>query len=139
MIVLFSYDGDTNTNQLIDWLEFYHCPYLRVDLSKENSKKIEIHLSDECVSIQLLLMSGKCLDFSTCAYFYTRGNGFPLQNAEKPKHLPRSVFETYINQEFSALTHFVYQEVNKRSIGCFCTNKHIKLRQLSREEERETE
>lgn len=130
MIVLFSYDGDANTNYLIDWLKFYKCRFLRIDLSKEDSKNIEIQLSDDLVSIQLKLSTGETIDLSSCSYFYTRGNGFNLQNAVKPEHIPNVVFEKYLNMEFNAFTHFFYREVNKKSIGCFRNENHTKLLQL---------
>ena len=130
MIVLFSFDGDINTNNLIDWLKFYKCPYSRINLSKEDSKNIDIQFNNNTFTIKLKLVSGEIIDFSKCSFFYTRGNGFNLQKSKSSKYIPDLVFDTYINQEFNALTHFLYSEVNKKSIGCFRNDDHIKLNQL---------
>lgn len=42
MIVLFSYDGDRSTNNLIDCLQYYRCPYRRIHLEQEDFQNIGI-------------------------------------------------------------------------------------------------
>jgi hypothetical protein len=130
MIVLFSFEGDKNTNYIIDWLMYYNCQFKRVDLEKEDFRNINIFMSDTSTNLELKLLSGEILDFSECDYFYVRGVGFNQPVFQNATDLPEKVFTHYMDNEFSSLTKFFYSEVNKKSVGCFYNDSHLKLLQL---------
>jgi hypothetical protein len=130
MIVLFSFEGDKNTNYLIDWLIYYKCPFKRVELEKEDFRKIEITLKNSETNIKLKLNSGEIIDFLDCSFFYIRGKGFKNAIFKNTSSLPNSVYKQYIVNEFKSLTNFFYSEANKKSVGCFYNDSHIKLIQL---------
>ncbi len=131
MIILFSFEGDANTNYIIDWLTYYNCRFKRVDLDKEDYRNIKVFMSDSSTTIHLKLLSGEILDFSVCDYFYVRGVGFNQPIFKNDTNLPNKVFDNYIINEFNSLTNFFYAEVNKKSVGCFYNDSHLKLLQLN--------
>ncbi len=131
MIVLFSYEGDKSTNHLIDWLEYYNCKYIRINLLNEDFRNIKLFMSNDSLTIELHLLSGEMINIAQCDYFYVRGVGFNKPKLENTTNLPDKIFHHYIDEEFNALTKFFYSEVNKKSVGCFYTDSHRKLQQLS--------
>ena len=131
MIVLFSYNGDKNTNYVIEWLQFYKCNYKRVDLEDEDFRNIRVSISNNTTNIELKLHSGDTIDFSECDYFFVRGVGFSKPKINNSITLPDKVFNYYIENEFESLTKFFYSEVNKKSVGAFYDDSHLKLKQLS--------
>lgn len=58
MIIIFSSEGDANSNYLIEWLTFYNCPFKRINLDKEDFRNIKLYISNESHNIELKL---KCL------------------------------------------------------------------------------
>jgi hypothetical protein len=131
MIILFSFEGDVNTNYVIDWFTYYNCQFKRVDLNKEDFRNIKVFISDNLTTIQLKLFSGEIIDFSECDYFYVRGAGFNQPATKNTTDLPDEVFNQYMVNEFHSLTKFFYSEVNKKSVGCFYNDSHLKLLQLN--------
>jgi len=130
MIIIFSYEGDRNTQHLIEWLNFYKCEYKRVHLEEENFRNIKISLTNVGISITLKLSGGEIIDFSECDYFFVRGRGFRQPEIKNSTGLPEAVFNKYLTREFDSLTKFFYEEVNKKAVGCFYNDSHLKLLQL---------
>ena len=130
MIVLFSFEGDRNTNDVIDWLSYYGCSFRRIDLNKEDYRNISIQKSGKSFDIGLKLSTGEVLNISECPYFFTRGKGFEFQDIKNGANLPDEVFHKYIKQEYETLTNFFYSEINKNTFGCFYNDSHSKLNQI---------
>jgi hypothetical protein len=130
MIIIFSYEGDRNTQYVIEWLNFYKCEYKRVHLEEEDSRNIKISLTNVGISITLKLFSGEIIDFYECDYFFVRGRGFKQPEIKNSTDLPDAVFSKYLTKEFNSLTKFFYAEVNKKAVGCFYNDAHLKLLQL---------
>lgn len=130
MIVLFSYEGDKNTNYLIEWLKVYKCQYKRIHLDEEDFRNIKLSISNDSINIILKLSTGEIIDFSDCDYFFVRGMEFKQPEIQNTTGLPDPVFNKYLTKEFNSLTKFFYTEVNKKSVGSFYNDSHIKLLQL---------
>lgn len=130
MIVLFSHPGDNNTNYLIEWLHYYQCKFVRVDLENEDFKNINIIITNLNTNITLKLSNNNILNFEEVDFFFVRGVGFTKPKIINTTSLPNEVFNSYIDDEFESLTNFFYSEVNKKSVGYFYNDSILKLKQL---------
>ena len=132
MIGLLSYNGDSNTNRLIEWLAYYKCDFVRVNIDDEDFRNIRVHIDRGHVATSLKLKNGSWFNLSEFAYFYTRGKCFKkLPRVKNTTAMPTAVFNRYMQNEYDSLTKFFYAEVNRRSVGIFYTDAHIKLSQLA--------
>lgn len=132
MIGLLSYNGDSNTNRLIEWLAYYKCDFVRVNIDDEDFRNIRVHIDRGRVATSLKLKNGNWFNLSDFAYFYTRGKCFKkFAKVKNTTAMPTAVFNRYMQNEYDSLTKFFYAEVNRRSVGIFYTDAHIKLSQLA--------
>lgn len=130
MIVIFSFPGDKNTVELIDWLIYYGVKFKRVDLQFESFKNIKISCLNSKTQLTLDLISGETLNLNEVNFFYVRGKGFlESENLENKSVLPNVIYNKYMNQEEDALKSFFYNYVNQNSIGSFITG--YKLNKLN--------
>src|SRR5690554_2569251 len=77
MIIIFSIDGDSSTNKVIDWLIFFNTPHIRVNLENEDPKNLSLIIKDSIIDLRFKLNNGKEIVFSEVDYFFYRGGIFP--------------------------------------------------------------
>jgi hypothetical protein len=130
MIVFFSFDGDEMTNQIIDWLIYYRCNFIRVNLNNEDYKNINVVFQKTKISLTLKLKNEDIIDFDNVDFFFIRGLGFEFEKSNDTI-LPFQLYNHYIQKEYNSLINLFYKEANKKSIGCFYTDHDFdKLTQL---------
>ncbi len=131
MIILFSHNGDRNTNHLIDWLEHFGCIYERINLPDEDFHNISVTANDD-FQIALTLKSGRKLKLSDIDFFFVRGRGFERNFSCSDSRFPSKVLDGFLKQEYSALVTTFYAQVNLKAIGCFAYSPKLnKLNQLN--------
>ena len=130
MIVLFSYNGDRSTNRLIDWLNYIECPFKRINIEEEDFKNIKIVIANKKINVVFVLNNGEIIDFSKVDFFYNRGRKFVNPELKNESNIPDEIYGKYLLQEYNSITNFFYDEVNKKSVGCFQQDSHSKLNQL---------
>ena len=132
MIVFFSFNGDTMSNQIIDWLNYYGIKFIRVHLHNEDYYNINIIYQKDKISITLKLNNDEIIDFDKIDYFVIRGIGFNFHiEKENFTLLPDVLLQQYIKNEYDSFVNLLYKEANKKSIGCFYTDHDFdKLTQL---------
>jgi hypothetical protein len=130
MIILLSYNGDRSTNRLIDWLNYFECPFKRVHIEEEDFKNLKVVIAKNQINMILELKNGEFIDFSKVDFIYNRGRKFNEVDLKNETEIPDEIYKKYILQEYNSLTNFFYEEVNKNSVGCFQQDSHSKLKQL---------
>lgn len=130
MILLLSFDGDRNTNRLIDWLHYFGLSFKRIHLNDEDFQKLNIKLTNGEAKFQLKLSNGELIDFNEYPAIYNRGVGFQKAKNPNDTSLPTKLVNYYLDQEFDSITSCFYNYINSKSFGNFRLTKHYKLNQL---------
>lgn len=131
MILLLSFDGDRNTNRLIDWLHYFGQKFKRIHLNDEDFYQLSILFEKEDVVLKLKLHNGEIINFSDFPVIYNRGIVFNKPKYNNDTEIPSKLLKHYLQQEFECTTDFFYNSINEKSFGCFRTNLHYKINQLN--------
>ncbi|MBK0382464.1 hypothetical protein I5M32_05770 [Pedobacter sp. SD-b] len=131
MILIISEPGDYSANCVIEWLKNFECNFLRIDISYEDFKQIEINISKFICEISIKLKKGKLLNLNEVSFIFYRSGVFkkPLKHYNNSL-LPQSSFRLHHNLEYKTLTDFFYNECSKKSIGYLSSSPLNKLLQL---------
>ena len=131
MIIIISKPGDDSANSVIEWLKYYNCEYIRLDLAKECYRNINVSFKKSELEIVFKLKSGKVLDFNDISFFFYRSSLFEKKFKNLGSSiLPKQDFKKHHSLEFQTLTNFLYEKISKLSIGLIAALPLNKLQQL---------
>lgn len=110
MILLLSSNSDYSTNLIIDWLEYYHIQWIR--LNEDDLLKVKkIQIANDKTEIILIVNDSFELDFSSIKFVWHRRGGL---NIEQPIYHSNNneiykQISDYLIRENSEIKNFLYQ------------------------------
>lgn len=132
MVVLFRSENDYYFQNIIEYLRFYKCEYIQVDLEKIKNINCTIFFSDETFSLKLEVEKNRLIDFIDISCFFYRSGKILKENIKISKSLGihESLEKTYFELETTTLINFIYSEMKRKSLGWLNENPLNKLLQL---------
>ena len=131
MILILSEERDQSTNIIIDWLNYFKRPFIRVNETDICIiKKIGLTTDEVIITI-----AGDELNFDgISAYWYRRGNfNIALPNDITKENLPfKDEIKKNLKEELAILVDYLHLILrNKKHVGCFFDNYTNKLQNLT--------
>src|SRR5690554_7383490 len=122
MIIIFSIDGDSSTNKVIDWLIFFNTPHIRVNLENEDPKNLSLIIKDSIIDLRFKLNNGKEIVFSEVDYFFYRGGMFPKVDdysfvEASSSNLPKDILANQLSDDLEILIDYFFKLIKTKSLG----------------------
>lgn len=132
MIIILSVNGDSSTNEVISWLNYFRAPWIRINEDDHISFERLAYKNNKITAFRLRV-NNDLVDLTTVkSYWYRRGGlNNSKQRKRRPKFSDSAVQENinvYLEEEIDNVFNFVYKylEATKTSINSFLSSRNDK-------------